>query len=289
MANPEIVLDSAGAIFCHLLLSGSLGVADLPSASISPGFVARGDLAGIPDAPLTVAALKSRLFRSDEENLLVPYHRVVAEFLAARWLAKRLDAGLSERRAGQALTFAGGVPTALRGLHAWFGHFAPRMTEVCIGTDPYGALRYGDPDRFSLPQARLLLQSLVALAKEDPYFRSEDWGRRAVAGLARSELKSEILDLLKRPDRRAHLSTLILEAMRGSALAREIVPELTSLLENENGVYLERYNAANALLDGKAAIDWPALLRKTRREQRYLQQASRTRGHGATGSQQIGQ
>jgi hypothetical protein len=262
MANPEIVLDSSGAIFAHLLLSGSLGIADLPRASIPPGFVARGDLTGIPDAPLTAAALKSRLFRSDEENLLVPYHRVVAEFLAARWLAKRLDAGLSERRAGQALTFVGGVPTALRGLHAWFGHFAPRMTEACIRTDPYGALRYGDPDRFSLSQARLLLQSLIALANEDPYFRSEDWGRHAVVGLARSELKSEILDLLKRPDRHAHLSTLILEAVRGSPLAPEIVPELISLLENENAVYLERYNAAKSLLDGKIFVDWAGLLRK---------------------------
>jgi hypothetical protein len=264
MANPEIVLDSSGAIFAHLLLSGSLGIADLPPASIPLGFVARGDLAGIPDAPLTDAALKSRLFRGDGENLLVPYHRVVAEFLAARWLAKRLGAGLSERRAVQALTFAGGVPTALRGLHAWFGHFAPRMTEVCIRTDPYGALRYGDPDRFSLSQARLLLQSLVALANEDPYFRSEDWGRRALAGLARSELKFEILHLLKRPDRHAHLLTLILEAVRGSPLAVEIVPELTSLLEDENAIYLERYNAAKALLDAKVTVDWPALLRKLR-------------------------
>jgi hypothetical protein len=91
--------------------------------------------------------------------------------LAARWLAKRLDAGLSERRAVQGLAFAGGVPTALRGLHAWFGHFAPRMTEACIGTDPYGALRYGDLEQLSLPHARLLIQSLAALADEDPHFR----------------------------------------------------------------------------------------------------------------------
>jgi hypothetical protein len=138
------------------------------------------------------------------------------------------------------------------------------MTEVCIRTDPYGALRYGDPDGFSLAQARLLLQSLVALANEDPYFRSEDWGRRAVAGLARSELKSEILDLLKRPDRHAHLSTLVLEALHGSPLAAEIAPELVSLLENESAVYLERYNAAKALLEEKIFVDWAVLLRKLR-------------------------
>jgi len=137
------------------------------------------------------------------------------------------------------------------------------MTEACIRTDPYGVLRYGDLEDLSLPHARLLLKSLAGLANEDPYFRSEDWGQRAVAGLARVELKSEILDLLKQPDRHAHWSTIVLEAMRGSALADEIVPELTFLLEDENAVYLERYNAAKALVDGKVAIDWPALLRKT--------------------------
>jgi hypothetical protein len=264
MANVDGLLDSAGAIFAHLLLSGSLGIADRPWDTIPPGFVAIGDLAGMPGAPVTAAALKSRLFRSNEENLLVPYHRVIAEFLAARWLAKGLDAGLSERRAVQGLTFAGGVPTALRGLYAWFGHFAPCMTDDCIRTDPYGALRYGDPEHLSLPQARLLLQSLIVLVNECPYFRSEDWGRRAVAGLARPELKSEILDLLKRPDRHVHLSTIVLEAVRGSALTAEIVPELVALVEDESAVYVERYNAAKALVDTKVTIDWAALLRKLR-------------------------
>ncbi len=264
MASPDDLLDSAGAIFAHLLLSGSLGIADRPPSVVPLGFIPIGDVTGVSDAALTIAVLKTRLFQSNEENLLVPYHRVVAEFLAGRWLAKRLDAGLSERRALQALTFAGGVPTALRGVYAWFGHFATRMTEACIRTDPYGALRYGDPERLSLPQARLLLQSLGALANEDPYFRSEDWGRRAVAGLARRELKSEILDLLKQPDRHLHLSTLVLESLAGSELTGEIVPELIQLLEDEHAIYIERHNAAEALVNAKVDVDWVALTRKLR-------------------------
>jgi hypothetical protein len=262
MADPDSLLDSAGAIFAHLLLSGSLGAADRPWDSIPPGFVASGDLTGIPGAPLTNAALKSRLFRSNEENLFVPYHRVIAEFLAARWLAKQLDAGLSERRAVQGLVFAGGVPTALRGLHAWLGHFAPRLTEACIRIDPYGALRYGDPERLSLPHARLLLQSLADLADEDPYFRSEDWGRRAIAGLARPELKSEFLEVLRRPDRHFHLSTIILESLQGSSLTAEIVPQLLALVTDENAIYVERRYAVEALADSNIVIDWPTVLRE---------------------------
>jgi hypothetical protein len=77
-------------------------------------------------------------------------------------------------------------------------------------------------------------------------------------------LKSEILDLLKRPDRHVHLSTIVLEALPGSTLTAEIAPELTALINNENAVYVERYNAAKALISVKAGIDWPALLRKLR-------------------------
>lgn len=261
MANPDELLESAGAVFAHLLLSGISGVADLPAAEAPPAFVGIGDIGGLPDAPLAQVALKTRLFEGAEEKLLVPYHRVIAEFLAGKWLAKRLERGLSERRIIQALTFAGGVPTALRGVHAWLGHFAPRMTAACIQRDPYGALRYGDPERLSLPHARLLLNSLRELAEDDPYFRSEDWGRRAVTGLARTELKPDILDLLKRPDRHVHLSSLILEALAGSMLAEGIAPELIRIVRDERAFYIERRNAAEALMRTGELLDWPSLAR----------------------------
>ena len=264
LASSDDLLDSAGAIFAHLLLSGSLGVADLPSDMVPAGFVAVGEITVLPDAPLTQAALKTRLFQGGDEKLFVPYHRVIAEFLAARWLAKRLDHGLSPRRLTEALTFAGGVPTALRGVHAWLAHFAPRLAEASIRIDPFGALRYGDPERLPLPQARLLLQSLNNLAKEDPYFRSEDWGRHAITGLARPELKSEILDILKRPDRHVHLSSIVLEALAGSPLTRELATELSQIIEDEKSAYIERRGAADALAIANVPVDWPALVRALR-------------------------
>jgi hypothetical protein len=260
IASTDSLLESAGAVFAHLLLSNSLGIADRPAEDVPAGFISLGDISDIPHAPLAEASLKTRLFRSQDENLLVPYHRVIAEFLAGRWLAQRLDSGLSERRARQVLMFKDGVPTALRGVHAWFGHFAPRMTEACIRTDPYGALRYGDPEKLSIENARLLLNSLQALANEDPYFRSEDWGRHAIAGLARPELKPEILELLKQPDRHIHLSSLVLESLDGSTLTHEIIPELVQLVEDDSAVYIERHNAANALIGVNDEVNWAKIV-----------------------------
>lgn len=258
------MLDSAGAVFAHLLLSGSLGVADMGPADAPLGYIPNSEIAGLHSAPLAQAVLKSRLFQGVGENLLGPYHRVVAEYLAGQWLARQLDNRVSERRAYQALTFAGGVPTALRGLHAWFGHFAPTMVGRCIRTDPYGMLRYGDIGSLPPATAKLLLQALGALAEEDPYFRSEDWGKQALGGLARVELKDDIVALLKRKDRPIHLSTLVLEAAGSSPLAQQIVPDLQAILEDPNAAYIERFNAGEALLAAELPIDWPALLGRVR-------------------------
>lgn len=253
------LLDSAGAAFAHLLLSGSTGVTDRSRANPVEGFIPIGDLNNIANAAYVSAATKTRLFQSPDENLYIPLHRVIAEYLGARWLSKQISNGLSERRVFQSLTFAGGVPTSLRGIHAWLAHFSPRLGPRCIKTDPYGVLRYGEPETLPLDQARLLLTSLASLAAEDPYFRSEDWGKRAITGLARPDLKDDIVALIKNPDRHVHLSTLVLEALDGSQLTDVIAPELLIILQNTAAAYVERVNAAEALIGSNVNIDWPTV------------------------------
>jgi len=285
------LLDSAGAIFSHLLLSGSLGVAERHRGGVPNGYVSKGDLENISSAPLVSASLKTRLFQSAGENLFIPFHRVIAEFLGARWLSIRLSNGLSQRRVLQSLTFADGVPTALRGIHAWLAHSNPSVADRCILADPYGVLRYGEPSQLPASRARLLLSSLASLANEDPYFRSEDWGRRAVAGLARSELKDQIVDLIRRPDRHFHLSTLILEALPGSSLTDEIVPELMTLIQDANAAYAERRNAVEALVKSDTKTDWVSTVRtltsKSGSDNRRLalEIIADVRGVGFTGDQ----
>jgi hypothetical protein len=253
----DALLDSAGAAFSHLLLSGSIGLTDRPREQIPDGYVLVGELNNLSDAPNISTAIKTRLFQSPDENLYIPFHRVIAEYLGARWLSKRLSNGLSERRVFQSLTFAGGVPTAFRGIHAWLAHFSPRLAPRCIQADPYGVLRYGEPDRLPLYQARLLLDSLASLANEDPYFRSEDWGKRAISGLARPELKNEVVAIIMSPDRHVHLSTLILEALDGSPLTKVIAQELLAIIKNSAAAYIERSHAADALIG--IDIDWPTV------------------------------
>lgn len=251
------LLDAAGAIFAHLLLSSSMGVTDRPRAETPRGFIPISDLLDITGPCNARSIVKTRLFQSFDENVYGPFHKVIAEFLGARWLSKQLSQGISERRIFQLLSFSGGIPTPLRGIHAWIAHFSPTQAHRCIKADPYGVLRYGDMDSLSTDVARLLLNSLSSLANEDPYFRSEDWGKRQISGIARGELESDIVALIGSPQRHVHLSTLILEALEGSKLTSTISGKLLTIVKDCSAPYIERAHALEALIASHISVDWP--------------------------------
>ena len=290
-ARVDDLLLSAGAIMAHQLISGTLGVATGSRETVPVGFVHASEVAELANAPLAQESLGTRLFRSEGEGLFAPIYRVIAEYLGARWLSRRLENGLSERRLFEALQFGGGVPTSLRGLHAWLGYFSHSVADRCIKADPYGVLRYGETAHLPIPRARLLLTSLAALAKEDPYFRSEDWGVRAVSGLARPELKDEIVSVVRSPDRHFQLSTLLLELLPGSTLAQQIAPELLEIVTDAAAVYAERHHAAEALIASDTKIDWAKVVADLRQKGSQddrrlgLEIISQLRGVGFTASQ----
>jgi len=267
--STKALLEYAGGIFAHMLLAGAVGIATGNRRRAPEGFVPLPDLSHIgPDGDVETVT-KTRLFRPEAEDQLVPVHRVVAEYLAARWLSQKLDAKLSERRLFQLIEVNGGIPSALRGLHAWLGYFSPKVRERCIDTDPYGFLRYGDTTSLTAQSARHLLRALAKLADDDPYFRSEDWGVRSVAGLARPELKSEIVSLITSPQRHVQLSALILKSLAGSSLTNEVVPELLALVRDIAAPYVERSEAAEALAKSGVAIDWQELMEQLLAHKRH--------------------
>ena len=92
---------------------------------------------------------------------------------------------------------------------------------------------------FGLEQARALLAALKKLSEEDPYFRSEDWGRHPASGLMRTELKDDILAIIGTPRSHTHLTILLIDAMAGTALAEELAPTLDTILFDQDR-YLQR-------------------------------------------------
>ena len=198
----DTVMDAAGYLFALLLLAGMEGLA-LSPGNAGPGIVCLDDLGDVPD-PLTRQtlehALATKLFTADNgaERGFTPLHRQVAEFLAGRYLAERIEAGLS---AGRAVALMSGprdgrVVTALRGLSAWLAAHSGEARLDLIAADPVGVGLYGDIGGFSHEERRRLLEALPgSLAHDDAH-----WGDTALAfrSLASSHLVPAIQEVLGR-------------------------------------------------------------------------------------------
>jgi hypothetical protein len=169
--------------------------------------------------------------------------------------------GQSARRVIGLLRQGGAVPTSLRAVNAWLAGFSPELGARCVADDPYGVLRYGDTEGLPDQTARALLRALAELSREDPYFRAEDWSRQSARGLARIELKDDLLALLKSPGEHQALGGLLIEAMQGTELGTILASELRTILEDPARAYPQRANALNILVERGAISDWPALFK----------------------------
>ncbi len=260
--DEEELLLAAGAICATQLLCDRIGVCTGPYAETTDGFVNITDVARLPFGQAGNDALKIRLFQAEGERRFTHIHRVIAEFLGAKWLAKCFDAGISERRIFTLFRQGEGVPTSLRGLHAWVAHFSGPLASRCIAVDPYAVLRYGDAEELGLDEALSLLAALEELSERDPYFRSEDWGRHPASGLMRVELKDDILAIIETPHRHTQLTVLLLQAMFKTELAQQLTPALNEILFDRDRSVLVRLHAANAIYAAAIDEDWEAIMRR---------------------------
>ena len=155
-----------------------------------------------------------------------------------------------------------GVPTSLRGLHAWIAHFSDALALHSIAADPYAIVRYGDAETLNSDQARALLNALRRLSDSDPYFRSGDWDRHPASSLVRVDLRDEIRTILEDAGRHRQLSVLLLEAMAGTDLAHALAPTLRAILYDRDRLYDERNCALLAWRNADPQLDCEAVIRR---------------------------
>ena len=208
--SPEELLGASGRICALLLLSGTTGVQTGPSAlagdSLSPP-VERLDPPPAGVAPesgeaalrLRRLALGSRLFAvagpSAAAGAVEPIHRHIAEFLAGRYLADRVEAGLPPARVIALISSSdGGVVTVHRGLSAWLAAHSREARLELIDRDPIGVGLYGDIGGFSSDERKALLQALI---REERRLDNIDYRNvAAFAPLAAPPLEAELRALL---------------------------------------------------------------------------------------------
>ncbi len=172
------ILDEAGRICALLLLSGTPGVSMLPAGEGPHADYPRAERLdplphGTPAGESEATARRRRLALSGRLFTVVagshaagqrfePVHRHLAEFLAGRYLARKIDDGLPAARIVAMITAGdGGVVTAHRGLSAWLAVHSRAARHHLIDRDPIGVGLYGDIGSFASEEKRLLLQVLI--------------------------------------------------------------------------------------------------------------------------------
>ncbi|MNJ07895.1 hypothetical protein D3C77_20010 [compost metagenome] len=238
-------------VFAKLLLSGAEGIGTSESTAdrIYPL------LASLFDKHTAAEGiLATRLFKpGDSADQHRPVHKIVAEYCAADYLAKRIADPVDPLTLHKFLPVIAPnnvVRDELRGLLGWLAALGNRsIQETAIALDPYAVLANGDPSQLEHSSKRLLIQGLKDVEAKDPYFRRGDaWRRFSASGFFTQEVMTEIKPLLAGGSE-GHLRDLILELLTGSPAIAHLTPELHQLVLNSSESEHTRLLASRCLLD----------------------------------------
>ena len=189
------IVFAAGRLSALLLLSGKVGWTRRgPRDDDYPALSKAGDR-----QELFKVALDSRLFEGSAETGRRPRHRVIGEFLAAKYL----DHAITEKRLAPERVLAwmqgidGVVMPDLRGVSVWLAAMNCQVRGHLIESDPIGLAFHGDAGRFSRSETQLLLDGLEA---KFPHWW--EWPSRAsLAALVASPAREILWGMLRDTDR----------------------------------------------------------------------------------------
>ena len=238
-------------VFAKLLLSGAegIGTSELTADRIYPLLASLFDRHAAAEG-----ILATRLFKPGESaDQHRPVHKIVAEYCAADYLAKRIADPVDPLTLYKFLPIiapSNVVRDELRGLLGWLAALGDRsIQEAAIKLDPYAVLANGDPSQLEQSSKRLLIQGLKEVETKDPYFRRGDaWRRFSASGFFTQEVMIEIKPLLASGGE-GHLRDLILELLTGSPAITHLTQELRQLVLNSSESEHTRLLASRCLLD----------------------------------------
>lgn len=262
--NFKDVLEAASAICGAVILCDRIGVYTGAYGMTPSGYARSEDIARLPFGRSQEHALKTRLFKTEGENCFTPIHRVFAEFLGAKWLVNCFNNGASKRRIFGLLRQGEGVPTSLRGLHAWIVHFSDDLAKSCIATDPIAVLKNGVTEHLHPNQARFFLDTLKKRLDKNPnLILSENplsLPRSSTSGLMRMELLNDIRAIIEKSGQHTYLTIILLQSMVGRDLAKEYVSLLHEIMLDRDRTYAERFFATSAINAAAIRDSWEEVL-----------------------------
>jgi len=259
------IIEQSEEMFTKLILSGTAGLSSSEiTADENYPFILDLESSRL-DAAKQV--LDTRLFKLvDTISFYEPVHRVIAEYLSARYLAARISNGRDHLTLSRCLSVIapnGVVRNELRGMFGWLASLGNEVIQKSIiEIDAYAVLANGDPSQLLLSSKLELLKNLKSLSEKDPYFRlSDQWRKFNTKGFFTEELVEPIKDLLTDKDSGYHLSGLLLELLHDSSILQTIEPILSQLLTDESVGMNSRTLSLNNLLQIKSRNHSEALVK----------------------------
>lgn len=254
------IIEAAEKTCLVLLLSGARAVwrsHDEPPAVGDSRAYLRGYELQIDDS-LFFDMLDTTLFRGEGE-VFEPMHRVVAEYLAGRAIAKAVigQPPAAAFPISRALAIISGgdrkPPAELRGVFAWLAASLAKLgwqddSARLIEADAVTVLAYGDASAFS---SKLRKTIFAHLDRDDPYFLSAHHDHdSAIGALAGPDLADEFAEVLNRGSDGTHRLATVFEILSSGTPVETLRPILWNICLDSARPGWQRQRAADAWLHG---------------------------------------
>ena len=267
IANPDgadisRLMKVAGRLCAVQLLAGNAGYTLFANLSRDPGYPGLEQIPGDDRAVLRYT-LGTKLFEAPFEGRVAPVHRQIAEFLAARYLARLIADGLPVGRILALMTGHDGVPVSeLRGLSAWLAAHSRDSRLELITRDPLGTTLYGDIRGFPTEEKHRLLECLEREAKQKPWFWDLFGSDARLGDIATPDMGPTFREILGDPTRddakQSFVRILLLSLKHGRAIPGVSDP-LLDVVKDGNWAIGVRCVAIDSLIqqtgDGEVAVN----------------------------------
>ena len=268
-ASRSEVLKAAEQLGAFQLLTGSMGWCHVGD-STDKDYLSPDELGKVDTKALNLA-LGSRIFESPGvPGRLAPIHRLVAEFLAARHLARLVDKGLPVGRILSLVCgFDGRVVSEFSGVTAWLAALCKTSRMEIMNRDPLGTLMNGDVKDFSPDEKHALIKWVAERPwRWDDYDRLVANGDARLGDLATLDMGRVCRDYLQDPvdnDAGLRATLLVVRSLQWGSAVSGLESELLQLVRNEQWHPRIRFHALGALCtqsagDDQAATDLMVLL-----------------------------
>ena len=267
--SASAVLVIAGQLCAFQLMTGSIGYSRVGGLT-DQDFLALREL-GEVDPHVLNLALGSRIFDSpDVSGRLAPIHRLVAEFLAARYLAQLVGKGLPVGRILSLICgFDGRLVSEFSGVTAWLAALCKTSRSLIIERNALGVLLQGDVKEFSPREKGALIERVARRPwRRDDYYRLIVNGDARLDDLATPDMGSVFRGYLRDPvddDAGLRATLLVLRSLQGQSALRGLASDLLQIVRNDQWhpqIRLHALRACRKQADGddQAARDLTVLL-----------------------------